>query len=315
MRRRALLGLAGPLGAGALLAGCTDDDGPAPRVPMAAGQRGGVYRALGRALASAMHPTLAATAVSTAGAVDNLTRLRAGPARMAFSTADVAAQARSGLGSFAHKHELRALAGVYADEVHLVVRADSSLRELGDLAGRPLSTGSVGSGTEVVAERILAVGGVAARGYHRRRLSLLDSVAALRSGAIDAFFFSGGLPTPAIGNMVAANDVPLLLLGLGAYVGTLQGQYGEVYGAGWIPNSAYGTPSISSVSIPNLVVVPASMPDDDAYRLTRLVFAAKPRLAAAHPAGRQLDRRAALETYPLRLHPGAERYYRGLKGP
>ena len=49
------------------------------------------------------------------------------------------------------------------------------------------------------------------------------------------------------------------------------------------------------------------------YALTKLLFSAKPTLVAAHPEALHLDQRAALDTFPLRLHPGAARYYREAK--
>ncbi len=276
------------------------------------GGRGGVYRPLGDALVRAMQPRWRAEALLTAASVDNLERLVSGHARMAFCAVDAASQARSGLGSFGGKFDVQALAGLYSDFVHVVIRADS-FNDLDGLAGRPVSTGAPGSGTEVVAARMMAAAGINVRGFERHRLGLIESVAALRAGIIDAFFFSGGLPTPAIAKLVATNSPQVSLLDLRPYLETLQSQYGEVYSAGFIANSTYGVPSAHTVCIPNVLAVPPTMTDDLAYQLTRLLFAAKPQLARAHPEGRQLDPRLALATYPVPLHAGAERYLREQK--
>jgi len=309
--RRTLLtaGLAGV----ALTAACTDDNGPKPRMVVAAGEYGGVYRPLGRALAGTMTPYWRGAATTTAGSVENLQRLHDGKAQLAFTTVDTAANAMGSLGSFTSKVAVRALAGLYSDYVHLVVPSDSSVDTLAGLAGRSVATGAPGSGTEVVAMRMLAATGITRFGFEQHRLGVRDSVEALRDGIVDAFFFCGGLPAPAIGYLINDVGMPLRLVDLGGYVDVMQSQYGEVYTSGWIPNSTYGTPSVNTVCVPNVLAVMPDLDSDTAYALTRLLFAAKNHLAAAHPEGRQLDPRAALATYPVPMHPGAEHYYRTLK--
>lgn len=312
LSRRRLLAGAGVAGAAAL-AGCTDRTGPLPRLVVATGENGGVYRPLGQALATAARPAWRATALRTAGSVDNLRRLRDGRATVAFTAVDVAADALEALGPFRAKFPVRALAGLYFDYVHLVVPSHSDVQTLHSLAGRSVSTGAPGSGTEVVATRLLAAAGITAVGFDRHRLTVTESAAALRAGTIDAFFFSGGIPVPAIAKLVYANEPPVKLADLSGYVNTLQSQYGEVYGSGYITTSTYGTPSVSTVSVPNVLAVPEHTPEDTAYRLTSLLFGAKSQLARAHPEGRQVDPRLALATFPVPMHPGAERYYRTLK--
>lgn len=311
-RRGALAGLTGAVAAGAL-AGCSDDDGPRPRLVVATGAAGGVYSPLGRALAGVMRHSWRSEALRTAGSVDNLLRVAQRRVELAFTTVDVAAQGQQRLGSFHRKVDLRAIAGLYSDHVHLVVRNSSTVSGLRGLGDQAVSTGAPGSGTEVVANRLMAAAGLSVRGYERHRLGLADSIAALRHGVIDAFFFSGGLPVPALRRLFLDASPPVRLLDLHLYVPILQGQFGEVYTTGWIPPSKYGTDSQYSVCIPNLLTVPASISDDTAYAVTRLLFRAKATLADAHPEGRQLDARSALATFPVTMHPGAERYYRGLK--
>jgi len=313
MKRRGLL--AG-LGAVALAAGCTTpDDAPRSALSLATGEVGGVYRPLGRALGTTLGARWRTEAVATAGSVENVQRLRDRRNQVAFLSVDVAAQALAGLGAFGSKYPLRALAELYADHVHLVTALERGGYGLDGLAGHPISTGAAGSGTEVVATRLLGAAGITIRGFEQHKLGLHDSIAALRAGIIDAFFFSSGLPCTAIADLVSSGDIEVGLTDLSRYVPTLQSQYGEVYSTGWIPNSIYTLTSVSTVSIANVLAVPVRMSDEQAYQLTRLLFVAKPRLSEAHPEGRQLDPRSALGTYPVPLHPGAERYYREQKGP
>jgi hypothetical protein len=49
------------------------------------------------------------------------------------------------------------------------------------------------------------------------------------------------------------------------------------------------------------------------YQLTRLLFASRARIARTVSLAGVLDARAAIETFPVELHPGALRYYHDRK--
>ena len=145
------------------------------------------------------------------------------------------------------------------------------------------------------------------------RTQLADAATALRAGRIDAFFFSGGLPIPQIAEL--AKQMPIRLVELADYAAPLRKKYPAFYEEQSILASTYGLDApVQTIGVPNYLVVNASMPDDRAYALTRLLFTRRDDLAAAHPAALYLDRRSAVSTYPLPLHPGAIRYYRETKG-
>lgn len=299
-----------------LLAGCTGSDTP-PRptgeITMATGNRGGVYAEYGAEYADLLArrlPDASARVLHTGGSVDNLRRVSAGEARVAFALADSAADAVAGQPPFTEPLPVRALAALYDNYVQLVVPADSPVRSVTDLRGRRVSLGSEGSGTAVIAERILNVAGLSPDSdIAGQRNDVRDSVAALADRRIDAFFWSGGLPTAAITEL--RRTTPVRLVDLGDVVGALTRSYGELYTETTVPAVVYGEQSaVTTVSVPNFLVVRQDMPDAEAYWLTRLLFEGQPQLIRAHPEARRLDRRTAIATHPLDLHPGAERWYR-----
>ena len=101
---------------------------------------------------------------------------------------------------------------------------------------------------------------------------------------------------------------------LAGFVPGLRTSYGDFYTERSIPATMYGLGrETATIGVPNFLVVREDMPEATAYALTRLLFTAKPTLVAAHPEALHLDQRAALDTFPLRLHPGAARYYREAK--
>lgn len=299
-------------------AACT---GGAPAVParlvIAAGDDEDVYRVLGEALGRAARRDWSAQVEvpRTTGSVRNLQLVAEGEADVGFATVDTAAVAITGEQPFDRALPIRALARLYDDYLQVVTLAGGGVAALADLAGRRVSIGSRGSGTDIAAQRILDTAGVTP-GTELDELGAGTAARALANGELDAFFVAGGLPTPAVAELAGQPAAPVRLLSLPAgLVGDLQDQFGEYYQARSIPAGSYPgvEAEVATVSIPTVLVVRRDLPDDTAYRLTELLFRAKPELVAAHREARRLDHRSALATFPVALHPGAAHYYRDAK--
>jgi TRAP transporter TAXI family solute receptor len=285
------------------------------RLSIATGGTQGVYFVLGNTLADAWTRQLGMprpTVLSTAASVDNVDRLRAGTADVGFAAADVASDAAQG-GPRPGQHALRALARIYDDYVQLVVRADLPAHRLADLRGRRVSIGSPNSGVQVIAHRLLGAAGLSEADLHAQQLGIDDSLAALRDGRIDALFWSGGLPTGGVTEL--ARSVPLRMLDLSDVVPTLRQRY-PVYSSATVPASAYGLPNagpVTTLVVHNYLLVTDAMSDTVAEALARGIFDAQPALVKANVAARSIDVRSAIETAPVPLHPGAQRFYRAVK--
>jgi TRAP transporter TAXI family solute receptor len=202
------------------------------------------------------------------------------------------------------------LAQLYTNYTQVVAPAGSGINSIEDLRGRSVSVGSPGSGTEIIALRVLEAAGIDPDSdIDRQQLGVDESVDAVRDGAIDAFFWSGGLPTGAVTDLATTNQI--VLLPTVDYLDALRSQYGEVYEETVIPAGTYeGVDEDAAViGVPNYLVVNESMDEELAYQITRLLFDQQDALAEAHPEARNLDRDTALQVPPLELHPGAERYY------
>lgn len=287
------------------------------RLTLATGGTQGVYYNLGNSLADAWQAQLDLDArpavLATAGSVDNLDRLAARAADVVFSQVDTAADQLPRVPAD-DPRSLRALARIYDDVVHVVVPASSPATTLADLRGARVSVGAPDSGVQVIAERLLTVAGLSpATDFQAVRLGINDSVAAVEKGEIDAFFWSGGLPTRGVTTL--AQTLPIRLLNLEDLIVPVRAAYPE-YAAGTVPAQSYGIPApITTLLVRNFLVVRAEMPDDVANALVTGLFAAQEQLAAVSPAALTIDLRAAIGTQPVPLHPGAERFFRGEKDP
>lgn len=306
-RRAAIAGLLA-LAAGA----CGERPPPTNRLVIATGGKGGVYYALGHALATIIRRNwgIEVDVRQTGASIENLHLIGEGTADLAFATVDAVALALFGQSPFPARQPVNSLALLYDEYLHAVTLADDDVFTMGDLAGKPVSIGANQSGTELVSLRLLKAAGVKASELHH--LGVAESVAALREGDIRAFFFVGGLPTPAIADL--ARGLPIRLLPLDAYVAKLQRDHSGVYVRRTIPATAYGMPSdIPTLGVHTLLVTGARMPDEVAYQIARLLFASRDELAAAHSEARHLNQRVAIFTDPAQLHPGAIRYYQEVK--
>lgn len=285
--------------------GCTSHRAEPVRLRIATGSATAVYYAVGQSLATILNrelPGVSASVLVTAASAENVELVSSGRAELGFTQADILpAGGTDGTG-------LTAVARVYDDLLHLVTRAQGPIHRLEDLRGHRVSIGAPGSGTAVTATRVLEVAGVMDELAETFRLGIDDSVAALRAGQVDAFFFSGGLPVKAVADFAA--ETPARFVDLGAWVEPLRRSYREVYVGRDIPTSAYGTEPVTTVAVPNYLVVTANLPERLAYDVTRLLMQRRDELAAAHPAAARLNLQSAINTTPLPLHPGAARYYR-----
>jgi TRAP transporter TAXI family solute receptor len=314
-RRSVLRGL-GTLGLLAALPACASRFADV-RLTLATGGTQGVYFTLGNALADAWEDRLGLHArpavLPTAGSVDNLARLAAGSADVVFSQVDTAAEQLARTGS-SDPRAPRALSRIYDDVVHVVVPASSPATRLADLRGTRVSVGAPDSGVLVIAERLLAAAGLSAtRDFDAVQLGINESVAALARGEIDAFFWSGGLPTQGVADLAATR--PIRLLNLEDLITPVRTAY-PVYAAGTVPAQSYGIPDpITTLLVRNFLIVGAGMADDVASALVEGMFDAQEQLTDASPAALTIDLRAAIGTQPVPLHPGAEHFFRSEKGP
>ncbi|MDQ7802361.1 TAXI family TRAP transporter solute-binding subunit [Amycolatopsis sp. A133] len=289
-----------------VLTACTAGFGEL-KLRIAAGNSGGVYYKLAQTLAGAWQTGLdidRPQVLQTQGSPDNVDKVLTRQADVAFVAADVAAD------RYQARRDFAALARIHDDYLHIVVRADSDIRSVSQLSGHRIAIGSPQSGVEYIAEwLLLALGLRDSVGTTTRGLD--DSVVALRNHEVDAFFWSGGLPTPKL--LEPENRGRLRLLDLADVLPKVQA-LSPVYSTATIPASTYDQLlPVTTLVVPNFLVVPKSMPDDVAEALVRGLFDARPRLALANPAALSIDVHPGIETQPVPLHPGALRYYRAQK--
>lgn len=311
MRFRRAVALLTILAAG--LAGCSEPGSGSRASPLeiAGGGTTGVYYSYGEHLAAALSRDLGVdiAVAETNGSVENLHRIGAGQALLGFAQSDTAADAVAGIGAFEAPLPIRAVARLYDEYVHVVVRADSDIRGIADLAGRRISLGAENSGVAVVAMRILDAAGVAAESVQNPKLGLDSSIHAIGNDQIEGFFWIGGLPTPGIVQL--AETTPTRLLPVEAEIVDLVNErHAGVYRLAEFPRGVYERDVLTqTMTVPSFLVTSEDAPADLIRDALRVLFDERAHIAAHVPAAALLDRRQAIFTDPLELHPGAVEYY------
>jgi len=169
--------------------------------------------------------------------------------------------------------------------------------------------GAAASGTEIIGNRVLEAYGLNPEtDIARERLGVADSATALRDDKIDAFFWSGGLPTAQITDLVTTTRIKLL--DHGDIIQKMAAAYGPFYFPAKIPAGTYGNDGDVTVSgVANLLVVPASFDAAFVKAILQTLFDSQPDLVNVHAEARNLSLQNAVEGSPLEFHPGAIGFY------
>jgi hypothetical protein len=275
---------------------------------------GGIYYPLGGAITSLMsvEDTLRQyTAEVTGGSVENVNRLREGQIDLGFALAVSVFEAFHGGEDYGEAfHDLRVVAPLYANMVHVLVPRNSTATSLGDLAGARISVGAAGSGTEEVSRQLLGVYGLTYDDVEARFLTFSESSASLRDEAIDAAIISVGYPAAAVLEATTTGGARLLSFEADR-IAALQQLY-PYYSPGTIPVGTYSgmEDDVRTVAMMNWIVAPESLDDEVVQRLLNLLRDKKPELEQVHEMATQIDL-SVLPEAPIPLHPAAEEWLGG----
>lgn len=299
--------------------GGAQGSGGGGRLTIATGNTTGVYYQLGGGLAQLISDHIdgyRATATATGASVQNIQGLRAGTYDLAFSLLDTASDAVEGTGSFDEPQPVEALTRLYPNYTQVLVRSDSGIGSVADMKGKRVSTGSPGSGTEVIAHRLLEAAGLDPReDVQAQRLALPETVDAVKDGTVEALFWSGGLPSGGITDLTTTLGSKVRFVDVTAHLPALAGKYGDVYRRGSVPAAVYGQrEDVPTIVVSNVLLVRKGFDPDLAGRIAALVHDGRGALEKVNPAAGEIDRATARETAPVPLNPGAERAL-GKKSP
>ena len=255
-----------------------------------------------------------ATAVSSNGSVANINAIQSGASESGFSQSDVAYWAHSGTGLYDGKpkvEDLRLIATLYPETLHIVARADAGIKSVADLKGKRVSIDEPGSGTIVDARLVLAAYGLSEKDISPEYLKPGPSGEKMRDGALDAFFFVGGFPAGAITELAASTKITLVPVS-GAEAEKLIAD-NQFFAVNTVPAETYtGVGEMQTISVAAQWVTSAKQSDDLVYNITKSLWSDGTRKAldAGHAKGKQITLENAVKSAGIPFHPGAEKFYK-----
>jgi uncharacterized protein len=281
---------------------------------------GGTYFAIGTLLSSALSgaiPGLVVVAETSNGSVSNIAMIEAGANEAGFVQADIAHWAYTGTDIYAGKpaaRTLRAMANLYPESVHIVVRKDSGIDSVRGLRGRRVSFDEPGSGTLVEARLVLGAYGITETNTEPQYVKPTISLERLAEDKVDAIFFVGGAPSTWFSDF-ASNHRIVLLPVEGAEADSLAKKY-SFLSRSHIEAGTYSgvVKDVPTIDVGAQLLVAAKLPNELVYQITEKLWRPETLeiLAKGHPKGQHIGLENALLGVAIPLHPGAERYYRSI---
>ncbi len=275
---------------------------------------GGIYYPLGGAIASRLSiadPDRQYTAEVTGGSVENMNRIANGAMDLGFSMSTTVYEAFNGGAGFEQPlSNLRIIAPLYANAVHVVVPDNSTDTSVGDFRGKRVSVGAPGSGTEQLSRQLLLAYDLTYDDVNVRYLSFRESVNALRDGAIDGAIICVGYPASSVLE-VTTTGVARLLPVDSEHIGIMEDTY-SYYAAGTIPRGTYPrmTGDVETVAVMNWVVARADLEDTVVTNLLDVLRDDREDLIRVNAMAEQIDL-DALSRAPISLHDAARMWMVG----
>ncbi len=259
-------------------------------------------------------PGLVAIAQSSQGSLNNINGIQSGVFSSGFVQSDVAYWAYNGTGVYQGKpayKDLRAIAALYPEHIHLVARKGANIASVKDLEGKRVSLDEAGSGTYVNAVAILQAFGLEEKDVKAEYVKPGPAADGIKNNHLDAFFITTGYPNSAIieiSSSVGATLVPIA----GPEVDAFVKKFG-FYSVETIPAGVYqGVPETKTIAVGAQWVTSTKQPADLVYEITKALWNKNTRhqLDNGHAKGKVVKLETALDGIGIPLHEGAERYYR-----
>jgi len=254
---------------------------------------------------------LVAIAVSTNASVANVNAIDAGQLDAGLAGAQSVTQGYNGEGKFEGnpKKNIRMIANLYPEDMHLVTPKGVTLSSLKDLNGKKVGVAAAGSGTQVSVRMILKKWGIKAEEHE---LGLGQSTQRLADGQLDAFFYAGGTPFAALIQLGSTKGFELY-----KFSPEDQKTINEIipyYIESMIPAGTYESISydVPTVAVSGQLITGKDQPDDLIYQITKALWNKNTRklLDKGHAKGKVITLENATRGVLIPYHPGAEKYYK-----
>ena len=278
---------------------------------IATGSKSGVYYPIGEVLNSilkAQYPDVTIKVIETKGSVENIEMLKEGKVDMALVQNDIAYYACNGEAMFEGNKvtNITGIATLFPEVIQFIVRKDSNVTNLSELAGKKIAIGSKDSGTRYNVEQILSAAGVLDK-VTCINIDVKEAIEKVKTKDIDGFVFTSGLPNPSIVELSKSVEIVMLPIDL-ELTQKLVNKYSFYFPSTIAPLQYSGqNQELNGLEINAVLISGPTLNEKDQYLLTKHLFSKPNELGQAHPRLSKMTKTTLRHQMPIPLGEGAHK--------
>lgn len=277
---------------------------------------GGAFSAVGNAIANVVDASkgdskMKVTAQGTKGTQENIRKLEAGEIEFGMANAAIAYFATRGEGSWETPRDIRVVATMAPNVGVFVTTASSGIKTIADLKGKRVVMGPSGAGFDFFLKPLLAAHDLSYDDIEVLNGNYLAASEMLGDGKADAAFMGGAIPIPAVTSLCATQDVVFVQFADDA-AGKLKEKH-PFYFPVPIPADKYSDleEDMTGINVGNMMLVThANIDEDTVYKVTKLLYTNREKVAEQHPAGKALSPKNIIRDTGTPFHPGAIKFFK-----
>lgn len=291
-------------------------------ITIGTGSTSGLYYPTGVGMAKIINDAgidVRANARSTGASVYNCRAVGSGELQMGITQNNIAWYAYNGTGVEAFKDKpiknLRGLTMLYPEVIQILARKDAGIKTVGDMKGKRVYVGDIGSGTEQDVLNIFGVYGLKLDDLKTAvRGSSGNAVDLLRDNKIDAMFYTVGIGASAITEAAQTVDIDLIQIPADQ-VAELHRKY-PFYTAITVPANTYPKidHEVSTITTQAMMIVEEKLSADVVYEFMNTIFGKHLQQFYNDVQNPNLKKyfkvETALDGMPIPVHPGAIRFFK-----
>jgi TRAP transporter TAXI family solute receptor len=296
----------------AALAGTLAVPAAAQQVRLMTGPQGGSWYPLGGAIANIGDQAGLKVQVLPGAGIANVKAIQAGKADFGFANSISTVDGVAGRAPFdAKATNVCNVATLYPQYFQVVANADSGVKSLADLKGKPIAVQPKGNTAEFISQQALEVYGLKYDDMSRvSYVSYTDAVSLMKDNNAQAFTLGTTVPASAIMDLASARDITLVSIPDDKFQAMRKlnpGYTKLVIPAGSYPKQ---TADVQTIGYATHVIARCDLADDVVYKVLKGIVDHKADLTAIAKAMAPTTPKMMAEDIGVPLHKGALKYYK-----